>query len=87
MLWGWKHQVVLLVQATGTNKTTEPNKFTKSDDSSALVISWATEPGWVPHDISQDPFSSKKRINVGIFLRRCRREQFCEVYNTHKKKK
>jgi len=74
----------LLVSATGTNKTTEPNKFTKNDDSSALVISWATEPGWVPHYISQYAFSSEKRINVGIFYR-CRRKQFCKVYNTHKK--
>lgn len=74
----------LLVSATGTNKTTEPKKSTKNDNSSALVISWATEPGWVPHYISQDAFSSKKRISTGIFYR-CRRKQFCKVYNTHKK--
>lgn len=73
----------LLVSATGTNKTTEPNQFTKNDDSSALVISWVTEPGWVPHYISQDAFSSKKRINMVIFYR-CRRKQFCKVYNTKK---
>lgn len=77
----------LLVSATGTNKTTEPNKFTKSDDSSALVISWATEPGWVPHYISQDAFSSKKRINKGGFSQVQEEAVLQGFQYTHTKKK
>lgn len=68
MLWGWKLQYFIRVNYRKKNKTTEPNEFRKNDDSSALGISWATEPGWVPHYISPEAFSSKKRINMGIFF-------------------
>lgn len=57
----------LLVSATGTNKITELNKFTKNDDQH-LSFPEQLNQARFHATFSQDAFSGEKRINVGIFL-------------------
>lgn len=71
----------LLASTTGTNKTTEPNKFTE-----VMIHLHLSFPGQLSqtefHITFHEVLSEEKRIN---FYSSARRKWFCKTHSTHKR--